>query len=156
MEWIKETEVNVCSFILKKKSFINKNIPCIIEMDNTHDKHEIAIVNNERVVGHSPIRLSGSHLEAEVTGVRVNRGGRYGLEVPCNYCLTGQEKATEWVKKETTKDHRTDKTTLFRQCLDKIIKICLKNSKVLFMEVNFRQNVRVGTELNDYNSLNKT
>ena len=27
---------------------------------------------------------------------RVNRGGGYGLEVPCNYCLTGQEKALEW------------------------------------------------------------
>ena len=33
-------------------------------------------------------------------------------------------------------------TNVFRQCLDKIIKICLKNSKV-----NFRQNVRVGPQL---------
>ena len=59
--------------------------------------------NNERVVGHIPIRLSnfvhmflslqGSHLEAEVTGGRIIRGRGYGLEVPCNYCLTGQEKA---------------------------------------------------------------
>ena len=57
------------------------------------------------------LSLPGSHLEAEVTGGRVNRGyGGYGLEVPCNYCLTGQQKAIEWVKKEITaitKDHRT-------------------------------------------------
>ena len=38
-------------------------------MDNTHDKHEIAKVNNERVVGHIPIRLSKFvQMEAEVTG----------------------------------------------------------------------------------------
>ena len=49
------------------------------------------------------------NLEAEVTGGRVNRGV-YGLELPCNYCLTGQEKVIEWVKKKITaitKDHRT-------------------------------------------------
>ena len=60
----------------------------------------------------SPIRLSkfvhmflsllDSHLEAEVTGGRVNRGGGYSLEVPCNYCLPGQEKAIEWVKNKIT------------------------------------------------------
>ena len=55
------------------------------------------------------LSLPGSHLEAEVTGGRVNRGA-YGLDVTCNYCLTGQEKAIEWVKRKITaitKDHRT-------------------------------------------------
>ena len=71
-----------CMFIyLKEEKFYQQKYslyPCIIEMDNTHGKHEITIVNNERVVGHIPIRLSkfvhmflslsGSHLEAEVKG----------------------------------------------------------------------------------------
>lgn len=47
---------------------------------------------------------------------RVNRGGGYGLEVPCNYCLTGQKKAIEWVKKKITvtlKEH----TAVIQKCL---------------------------------------
>ena len=35
-----------------------------------------------------------------VTGGRVNAGGGYGLEVPSNYCLTGQEKAIRMGQKE--------------------------------------------------------
>ena len=59
---------------------------------------------------HMFLNLPGSHLEAELIGGRVNRGGGYGLEAPCNYCLTGQKKAIELVKKKITvitKDHRT-------------------------------------------------
>ena len=36
---------------------------------------------------------------------------------------------------------------MVQTCLDKIIKICFKNSKVRFMEVNFRQNVCVGPKI---------
>ena len=68
---------------------------------------------------HMFLSLPGSHLEAEVTGARVNRGGGYGLKVPCNYCLTGKEKAIKLVKKKInaiTKDHRT----VVKKCLGSV------------------------------------
>ena len=48
------------------------------------------------------VSLLGSHLEAEVTGKQVNRGGGYDLEVPWNYCLAGQKKTLKWFKKNMT------------------------------------------------------
>ena len=63
----------------------------------------VAVINDDEVVGHIPLRLSkimimflklkGSYIEAEVTGKYVNRGAGYGLELPCIYHITGQEKA---------------------------------------------------------------
>ena len=59
----------------------------------------------DRVVGHIPLAISkciplfftfpGSFLETRVTGNRINRGGEYGLEVPCKYRISGQEKAVD-------------------------------------------------------------
>ena len=43
------------------------------------------------------------------------------MEVPCNYCLIGQEKAKEWVKKKIsaiTKDHRA----VVQKCLGSVYK----------------------------------
>ena len=40
-------------------------------------------------------------------------------KLPCNYCLTSQEKAIEWVKKKITaitKDHRT----VLQKCLGSV------------------------------------
>ena len=47
---------------------------------------------------------------------RVHRRGGNGSKVPCNYCLTGQKKAIEWVKKKITvnlKEH----TAVIQKCL---------------------------------------
>ena len=65
----------------------------------------------DRVVGHIPLAISkcislfltlpGSFLETKVTGKRINRGG-YGLEVPCKYRISGQEKAVDWIKRKAT------------------------------------------------------
>ena len=48
------------------------------------------------------IPLPGSFLETKVNGKRINRGRRYGLEVPCKYRIAGQEKAIDWIKRKAT------------------------------------------------------
>ena len=47
------------------------------------------------------LSIPSSTLKEEVESERVNRTGGNGSKVPCNYCLTGQKKAIEWVKKKT-------------------------------------------------------
>ena len=39
------------------------------------------------------LKLTGSHMEIEATGKYVNREAGYGLEIPCKYHVSGQEKA---------------------------------------------------------------
>ena len=66
----------------------------------------------DRVVGHIPLVISkciflfltlpGLFLETKVTGKRINRGGGYGLEVPCKYRISGQEEAVDWIKRKAT------------------------------------------------------
>ena len=66
------------------------------------------------------LSLRGSHMQPKVKGKRVNRGE--GLEVSCNYCLIGQEKAIEWVKKKIAvilKEHRAVVQKLFRKLVNK-------------------------------------
>ena len=46
------------------------------------------------------LTLPGSFLETKVTGKRINRRGGYGLEVPCKYRISGQEKAVDWIKRK--------------------------------------------------------
>ena len=48
------------------------------------------------------LTLAGKFLEAKVTGKRINRWGGYGLEVPCKYRISGQEKAVDWIKRKAT------------------------------------------------------
>ena len=48
------------------------------------------------------LTLAGKFLEAKVTGKRINRGGGYGLEVPCKYRISGQQKAVDWIKRKAT------------------------------------------------------
>ena len=82
---------------------VGRRYPCVVEEKNEHDEYAVAVINDDEVVGHIPLRLSkimtmflkltGSYIEAEVTGKYVNRGAGYGLELPCIYHITGQEKA---------------------------------------------------------------
>ena len=39
----------------------------------------------------------GSNVKLEVTEKYVNWGASYGLEIPCKYHVSGQEKAVAWV-----------------------------------------------------------
>ena len=64
------------------------------------------------------LSLPGSYLEAEVTDKRVNLGRAYGLGVPCKHCLTGQEKAIDWITKEIT-SILYEHTAAVNKCLGK-------------------------------------
>ena len=85
------------------------------EPTNPQDKNAIAIIKDSNVVGHMPKGLASTKTgvgiirhflskaerkgEVEVTGKSVNRGGGYGMEVPCIYKFTGQAKYTELLEK---------------------------------------------------------
>ena len=66
---------------------------------NEKDRNAVAIVRDGSVVGHVPFNLAPlfSHFlrrelnkgTVRITGSRVNRGGGYGLEIPCTYSLYG-------------------------------------------------------------------
>ena len=70
------------------------------------------MIYKDRDVGHIPLAISKcislfltlprSFLETKVTGKRINRGGGYGLEVMCKHCISGQEKAADWIKRKAT------------------------------------------------------
>ena len=70
------------------------------------------MIHKDRVVGHISLAISkcislflslpGSFVENNVTRKRINRGGGYGLEVPCKYRISGQEKAVDWMKRKAT------------------------------------------------------
>ena len=86
---------------------------CTREPGNEQDCNAVAVMYEDRVVGHIPLAISkcislfltlpGSFLETKVTGKRINQGGGYVLEVLSKYCISGQEKAVDWIKrKETT------------------------------------------------------
>jgi hypothetical protein len=61
--------------------------------------HAVAIKRAGRIVGHVPfnlaptvsafLRRSRNKCLAEVRGSKVNRGGGYGLEIPCEYHFFG-------------------------------------------------------------------
>lgn len=69
------------------------------EPTNTKDQNAVGIYFDDLLVGHVPCNLSSKFSQflrrdcnksfAEVTGDKVNRGGGYGLEVPCVYRLYG-------------------------------------------------------------------
>ena len=38
-----------------------------------------------------------------MTGKGIDRGGGYGLDVPCKYRISGQEKTVDWIKRKAKK-----------------------------------------------------
>ena len=78
------------------------------EQDNCHDASAVAVFKECAVVGHVPARL-GPLFSAflardfnkgfcEIVGGPVNRGGGYGMEIPCVYKLYGAKKYIEWLQ----------------------------------------------------------
>ena len=66
---------------------------------NHKDKNTVTVFKDDAIVGHVLYNLA-PHLSqflkrdankafAEVTGVKINRGAEYGLEIPCVYRLYG-------------------------------------------------------------------
>ena len=69
------------------------------ESTNPKDSLAVAVMKEDEIVGHVPYNITSmlsSFLRrdcnkgfAEVTGNALNRGARYGMEVPCKYRLCG-------------------------------------------------------------------
>ena len=69
------------------------------EPTNVADRNAVAVFKEDQVVGHVPFNLAPSislflkrdinKAFAKVVGDKVNRGGGYGLEIPCIYHLYG-------------------------------------------------------------------
>ena len=87
------------------------------ENENQHRKFAVAIVLEERIVGHVPKNLSkifhqfmkirNCTIGCKVTGKRVNRGAGYGVKIPVQYRFIGAEKAVEWAEKNIKKFLKT-------------------------------------------------
>ena len=85
------------------------------EPQNEQDKNAIAVIKDGEVVGHIPKGLAstkqgtaivkhfltktGCKAEVKVVGNAVNRGGGYGMEVPCIYKFQGQNIYIELLRK---------------------------------------------------------
>lgn len=69
---------------------------------------------NFQVIGHAPklmaiwltkfLKRATNSSKVVVRGKRVNRGGGYGLEVPCVYSFTGDAFSIGWLKAKLTKE----------------------------------------------------
>ena len=74
---------------------------------------------SDKVVGHVPLsysrcvsqflEISASTVTCMVTGKRVNRGGGYGLEVPCQYSFKGNLLAVKWLCERIAKERKKDR-----------------------------------------------
>ena len=78
------------------------------EPTNSEDNNAVGVFLEDVIVGHVPRNLAPRFSQflrrdvnkafAEVTGEKVNRGGGYGLEVPCVYRLYGPKVYLEKMK----------------------------------------------------------
>ena len=72
----------------KWDTVVRRRYSCITEEKTEHDEYAVAEENDDEVVGYIPLRLSkimsmflkltGSHMEVEVTGKYVNLAAGYG------------------------------------------------------------------------------
>ena len=79
------------------------------EPDNVEDRFAVAVIKSEQIVGHVPKTLApvvSQFLKRDcnkgmvrITGKRVNRGGGFGLEVPCIFRLYGPDAYLARLKK---------------------------------------------------------
>jgi hypothetical protein len=84
---------------------LSEKLGTAVETDNEHDRHAVAVHKDGEVVGHMPHSLlrfawffiyRGGTIEAIVTGKR--KKGK-GLEVPCDYVLSGAPRTINKFKK---------------------------------------------------------
>ncbi len=79
--------------------FVGQDLLLRREPNNSHDIHAVAVVLDDQIVGHVPYNIaptvsaflnrSTNQGFAVVTGMKVNRGAGYGLEIPCTYRFCG-------------------------------------------------------------------
>ena len=87
------------------------------ENQNQYDKFVVAIVLEERIVGHVPkssskmfhqfMKIPNCTIGCKVTGKRVNRGVGYDFEIPVQYRFIGAKKEVEWAEKNIKKVLKT-------------------------------------------------
>ena len=97
------------------------SLHCEEEEDNKYERHAVAIIYSNKVVGHVPLYWSESankflkflnhYPTVAVTGNRVNRGIGLGLEIPVDYFFHGGNRVIQWFKKSIEKP---DKCTDFK------------------------------------------
>lgn len=104
--------LEIQSFVRGYHSYMNVWEPRVGEIlalerepNNTMDRLAVSVVRSGRVVGHVPFNLAPifSHFlkrpfnqgTVEITGEKVNRGGGFGLELPCMYRLYGPKAYVE-------------------------------------------------------------
>ena len=96
------------------KSLIgDDNLRCKREDDNIHDENAVTVIHSNhigpRVVGHVPLLYSPTFkkflslpnhtIRVLVTGIKINRGAGYGLEIPVEYVFNGNDKTLQWTRK---------------------------------------------------------
>lgn len=100
--------VEISSFVRGYHAYMDIWDPAIDEVlrlenepTNAQDRRAVAVKKNGQIVGHVPKGFSSAVFYflnrpcnkgvVKITGAKVNRGGGYGLEVPCVYRFSGPE-----------------------------------------------------------------
>ncbi len=88
--------------------FVGEQLPLEREPTNPRDRFAVAVVKDGSIIGHLPFNLApivSSFLTrsfnsgmTEVSGSKVNRGGGYGLEIPCKYTFYGPKSYIDRIK----------------------------------------------------------
>ena len=69
------------------------------------------------------LKIKNNSIASRVTGGKVNRGGDYGLEIPCEYLVEGDTRAVDWLPPKVEKEKELCKNlvivTLERKCRER-------------------------------------
>ena len=107
--------LEICSYVRGYHAYMNiwtpiqgQTLLVRREATNSKDNNAVAVFLDDVIVGHVPhnlaprfsrfLRRDVNTAFAEVTGGKVNRGGGYGLEMPCVYRLYGPKVYVEKMK----------------------------------------------------------
>lgn len=76
--------------------------------------HQSELGNDFQILGHVPklmviwlskfLKRGTNDGKAVVKGKRINRGGRYGLDIPCKYHFTGDKISIAWLESKLDKE----------------------------------------------------
>ena len=115
---------------------------CVREADNTEDPYAVAVICDSEIVGHAPRRISAAcALFLQRSGTihcRITGSRRYsvdlpqgGLELPCTYTFSGEDKLISKVKK------------LLMPSVDKLTSPQKKKPKI----IEIRDDICLGSEI---------
>lgn len=103
---------------------VGESLNCVREPLNGKDKNAVAVMRDDKVVGHvllpysrcvsQILEINSSAVTCTVTGKRVNRGGGYGLEVPCQYSFKGNSLTVKGLSERFAKERKIFEDALAR------------------------------------------